>query len=167
MVLEKELRVLYLNSQVAERDCVPHWVYLTHRDLKACPYSDTLPPSRPHLLIAPLPVGQALKHRSLWRPFVLQVLRSCGDRNDTDTKSGSHNSFFTCSPSCSFSYKTPLTTASLNTTNFYLGQGLKHCIASASCTFVFKPPHPGLTIHLCGRTLCLSKASSVSGIIIF
>ena len=45
---------------------------------------------------------------------------------DTDTKLGSHNSFFTCSPSCSFSYKTPLTTASLTTTSFYLGQGLKN-----------------------------------------
>lgn len=30
---------------------------LEKRDLKACPYGDTLPTTRPHLLIGPLPLG--------------------------------------------------------------------------------------------------------------
>lgn len=56
------------------------------------------------------------------------VLRASGDKNNMDTKLGSRNRFFTCSPSCGFSYKTPLTTASLTTTSFYLGQGLKQLL---------------------------------------
>ena len=36
--------------------------------------------------------------------LVSAVLAACGDMNDMDTKMGSRNSFFTCSPSCSFSY---------------------------------------------------------------
>jgi hypothetical protein len=42
MVLEKELRVLHLDLKAAE--------------------GDILPPTRPHLLIVPLPMGQAFKH---------------------------------------------------------------------------------------------------------
>jgi hypothetical protein len=34
-------------------------------DLKAHPHSDTPPPTRPHLLVVPLPVGQAFKPMSL------------------------------------------------------------------------------------------------------
>jgi hypothetical protein len=49
MVLE--LRVLHLEPQVAEGDCIPYWVKLKHkRDLKVHLNSDTLPPVRPHLL---------------------------------------------------------------------------------------------------------------------
>ena len=36
-------------------------------DLKAHPHSDTLHPTRPYLLIVPLPMGQAFKHMSLCR----------------------------------------------------------------------------------------------------
>ena len=42
-------------------------------DSKACPHSDTLPPTRPHLLIVPLPKGQAFKHMSLWGPYLFQL----------------------------------------------------------------------------------------------
>ena len=31
MVLEKELRVLHLDPQAAEGDCVSHWAELEHR----------------------------------------------------------------------------------------------------------------------------------------
>ncbi|EGW14711.1 hypothetical protein I79_024926 [Cricetulus griseus] len=34
-------------------------------DLKALLHSDILPPKKPHLLITPLPIGQAVKHVSL------------------------------------------------------------------------------------------------------
>ena len=37
MVLEKELRVLYLNLKTAEKDCVPYWCTLSIYDLKAPP----------------------------------------------------------------------------------------------------------------------------------
>ena len=37
-------------------------------NLKALPHSDTLPPSRSHLIIVPLPMGQAFKHMTLWGP---------------------------------------------------------------------------------------------------
>ena len=30
MVLEKELRVLHVDAQIAEGDCVPHWVKLPY-----------------------------------------------------------------------------------------------------------------------------------------
>ena len=41
-VLE-ELRVLHLDLKAAEKDCPT-----LGRDFKACSYSDTLPPTRPH-----------------------------------------------------------------------------------------------------------------------
>jgi hypothetical protein len=34
-------------------------------DFKAGPHSDILPPTKPHLLIMPLPMGQALKDQSM------------------------------------------------------------------------------------------------------
>jgi hypothetical protein len=37
MVLEKELRVLHLDLQEAEGECVPHWRSLSIGDLKAHP----------------------------------------------------------------------------------------------------------------------------------
>ena len=50
---------------------------LSTGDLKTHPNSDTLPPTRPHLLIVPLPVGQAFKHMSLWAPFLLKPSQEC------------------------------------------------------------------------------------------
>jgi hypothetical protein len=66
MVLEKELRVLRLDLQAVEGDCVPHCCSLSieERDLKACPQSNTFPPTTP-CLIVPVPLGQAFKHMSL------------------------------------------------------------------------------------------------------
>jgi len=37
---------------------VPHWVELEHRTSKPTPHSDALLPTRPHLLIMPIPVCQ-------------------------------------------------------------------------------------------------------------
>ena len=37
-------------------------------DIKACPHSDTLPPTRSYLLIVSLHMSQALKHMRLWGP---------------------------------------------------------------------------------------------------
>jgi hypothetical protein len=55
MVLE-ELRVLHLYWLAARRGSLPPWV---HRSPQAHPHSDALPPTRPHLLIVPLPTRQA------------------------------------------------------------------------------------------------------------
>ena len=41
--------------QAARRDCVSHWHSLSIYNLKAHLHSDTLPPTRPHLLVVPLP----------------------------------------------------------------------------------------------------------------
>jgi hypothetical protein len=60
MVME-ELRVLHLVPKAARRRLNPHWAL---GQLKAHPYSDTLPPTRPHT-----PVGQAFKHKNLWGPY--------------------------------------------------------------------------------------------------
>jgi len=51
MVLEKEMRFLHLDPSAHRR-----LVLLCSQEegLKAQPHSDTLPPIRPHLLIAPL-----------------------------------------------------------------------------------------------------------------
>ena len=69
MVLRKELRVLHLDLQAAEGDCLPHKCSMSIGDLKARLHSDTLPPIKPHPfqqgLIVPLPMGQAFQHRSL------------------------------------------------------------------------------------------------------
>jgi hypothetical protein len=63
-MLEKELGVLYLYLQAAEGDCVTG-LSLTTGDFKASPYSDTLPPTRTHLLMVPLPMGQAFRYLRL------------------------------------------------------------------------------------------------------
>jgi len=70
MVLEKELRVLHLDPKAARRKffiCTGQSLS-ARGDLKARPHGDTLPPTRPRLLIAPLLMGHAFKHMSLWRP---------------------------------------------------------------------------------------------------
>jgi hypothetical protein len=51
IVLEKKMRFLYLDSKAAKEDyfCNPgHSLSIT--DLTSCLNSDTLPPTRPHLL---------------------------------------------------------------------------------------------------------------------
>ena len=68
-VLGKELRVLHpsassskgsrrrrLSTESQEEAPIPHWAELEHKNLKVHPHSDTLPPTRPHLLRVPLPV---------------------------------------------------------------------------------------------------------------
>ena len=39
-------------------------------DLRVYPHGDTHPPSKPHLLIVPLPMGQAFKHMNLWELYL-------------------------------------------------------------------------------------------------
>lgn len=65
MVLE-EMRALPLKPKAAE-DCVLPWHSFSIGDLKARPYSDTLPPTWPFLPIVSLPIGQAFKGMSLLR----------------------------------------------------------------------------------------------------
>ena len=59
-------RLSFTSSQEEALD--PHWAELEQRD----PHSGTLPPTRLHLLIVPLPMGQSLKHVSLWGPFLFK-----------------------------------------------------------------------------------------------
>ena len=51
-----ELRVLHLAGNRKSTDCHTEG-NLSKRDHKAHPHRDTLPPSRPHLLIVSLPLG--------------------------------------------------------------------------------------------------------------
>ena len=67
MVLEKELTVLHVGPQAASKEETVTEQSLSIGDLKAHPHRDTLPPTRPPLLIVPLPLGQTLKHTSLWQ----------------------------------------------------------------------------------------------------
>jgi hypothetical protein len=60
---------------------------LTIWDLRAHPHSNTVPPTRSHLLIVPLPMGQAFTHMSLWGPFLFKptttdiaISRNCRDK---------------------------------------------------------------------------------------
>jgi hypothetical protein len=67
LVLEK-LRVLHLDTKVARRKLSSSGnqeeqlfytgLSLSTGGLKACLHNDKLPPTRPHLLIVPLPMGQ-------------------------------------------------------------------------------------------------------------
>lgn len=59
-MLEEELRVLYHDPKAA-------WRRLWYRRPQSCLHSDTAPPTRPHLLVVPLPMA---KHwnMSLWGP---------------------------------------------------------------------------------------------------
>jgi hypothetical protein len=63
MVLE-DLRVLHLDKAVARRDCL---IGSQEDGLKAHPHSDTLPPTRPHLLIVPLPGPSIFKPQQGWK----------------------------------------------------------------------------------------------------
>jgi hypothetical protein len=58
MVLEKELRILHPDPKAGRA-----WVLGT---LKVCLYNDTLTPTRPHLLIVPLPKGQTYSNHKWW-----------------------------------------------------------------------------------------------------
>jgi hypothetical protein len=67
MVLE-EPKVLHLDPKAAEGDSVSqegaltsHWVESEHRSLKFHLHNDTLPPTRPHLLIVPFPEPSVFK----------------------------------------------------------------------------------------------------------
>jgi hypothetical protein len=82
MVLDKSSTSLSEGSQ--EEGLDPHWAELEHRNLKAHPHSDTLPPTRPHLLptrpyflIVSLTMGQAFKHMVLWGPNLFKPLSVC------------------------------------------------------------------------------------------
>jgi hypothetical protein len=48
-----EWGVLHLDPKAAKERCILHWVKLVHRSPQAHPHSDTLPLTRPHLLIVP------------------------------------------------------------------------------------------------------------------
>jgi hypothetical protein len=68
----KAARVILFCPQAVLRSLYFHTRQsLSIGDLKAHPHSDTLlhkatpAPTKPHLLIVPLPVGQAFRHRSL------------------------------------------------------------------------------------------------------
>jgi hypothetical protein len=50
MMLEKELRVLYLDPKTAEGDFVSPWVDLEHQRPQSLHYNDILPSTRPYLL---------------------------------------------------------------------------------------------------------------------
>jgi hypothetical protein len=63
----EELRVLPSYPQAPEGDCHPG-CSLSIADFKAFPHSDTLPPTKPYLLVVPLPMSQAITHLSLWEP---------------------------------------------------------------------------------------------------
>ena len=45
--------------------------------MKAHSHSDMLPPTRPYLLIMPLPMGWAFKHVSLWGNTPIQTTTAC------------------------------------------------------------------------------------------
>ena len=65
MVLEKELIVLYPDLQVAEVKTESHTGYsLSIRDLKVSHHSDTLPPTRSHVLTVSLPMSNVFKKSS-------------------------------------------------------------------------------------------------------
>lgn len=61
-ILDK-LRVLHLDWKAVRRRLCSTlggaWIQETS---KPGPHSDTLPPTRPHLLIVPFPMGQAFRH---------------------------------------------------------------------------------------------------------
>jgi hypothetical protein len=68
--LEKELRVLCLDPKEARRLSLGR-SGAEEETFKAHPYSDTLPPTRPHLLIVSLSMGQAYSnyHMKFFKRF--------------------------------------------------------------------------------------------------
>jgi hypothetical protein len=73
--VQKDSRVLHLDLKAARRRLESQTGRsLNIGDVKVCPYSDTLPPVRPHVLIVPLLMSQAFKHMNLWRPNLFEPL---------------------------------------------------------------------------------------------
>ena len=74
----EELRVLHLGLKAARRRLGFHigWS-LGIGDLKAHPQIDTLPSTRPHLLIVPFSMGQAFKPMTLWGLFLFTPAQLC------------------------------------------------------------------------------------------
>jgi hypothetical protein len=68
-----ELRVLYLVLKANRRQLTfLHWAELQSPLSPPHTHSDTLPPTRPHLLTVPLPMGQAyLNHHKMFQKFTL------------------------------------------------------------------------------------------------
>jgi hypothetical protein len=63
----------YILIQSQQNGTVCHTeVSLNIGHLKVHPHSNTSTPIRPYLLISPLPMVQALKHRCLWWPYLLK-----------------------------------------------------------------------------------------------
>ena len=71
--------------------------------------------------------------------------------------------FFLFCPSRSFSYKTPLTTASLTTTRFYLGQGLKQLLSSRLLTSSSSTPPHRIRIYTRSRHELRSDTDRLTG----
>ena len=67
--LKKKLRVLHPDQPASEGTLCHIWCNVSIGDFKACPYSDTFPPTslstRPYLPIMPVLMDQAFKHTSL------------------------------------------------------------------------------------------------------
>jgi len=67
-MVPEDPRVRHLGLQAARKRLEFHTGQnLSIGYLNAHPYSDTLPPTRPHLLIVALPMRQAFRHMSLCR----------------------------------------------------------------------------------------------------
>jgi hypothetical protein len=91
MVLEMELRVLHLDPKAVRRRLSHIGKSLSLGDLKTHPYRDTRSPTRPHLLIVSLSMGQAFKRMSL------------GSQTYSNHHTKDHlEVLVTCSPSASY-----------------------------------------------------------------
>jgi hypothetical protein len=74
MVQEKDLRVLHLDPKAGRRKLTifyTGWSLSIGGDLKANPHSHTLPPTKPHLLIVLLSMGQAYSNHHT--PFLSHI----------------------------------------------------------------------------------------------
>jgi hypothetical protein len=79
----KKLGVLHFYPQAAEetthtRPSLSIW------DLKACLHSDTLLPTRLYLMIVPLPMGQWLKHMSVWGPLLVKPPQALNKQSEAE-----------------------------------------------------------------------------------
>ena len=79
-VLEKQLRVLHLDLRATEGDCDPR-SSLSILDIKAYLHSDTLPPTRPHLLQqSHTPYGSSIqKHESMGVMYIQTTIETKED----------------------------------------------------------------------------------------
>jgi hypothetical protein len=81
------------------------------------------------------------------------------DMNDTDTKSGSHNGFFTCG---FFLYSSPAG-SKLTTTSSHLGKGDNFLSSSQPTSSSSTPPHP-IRIHTRSRQELRSVTDRLTGL---